>query len=447
MIDRALYSLTVILFICSSLPALSQNEIEDVIVETYYISDANDATDEIGGTLAPGSKTYRVYLDLCEDCSLRAIFGSPEHPLTISSSAPFFNNLDRGRTFGHEINNSALDENTVALDSWLSFGAASNQKFGVLKTDDTDGSIVGGANNDGGSANIAGGLLVNADPEAGIPLTQEDGLIPLNGSAALPPNFQVVGTSPGDVLNAETVAATFNSSDTRLTCSVPGTRGPDATNRILIAQLTTTGDLTFCINVDVQRGDGTVLRFVSGDSLLLEGETPNGRLCYPPACGCTDPSFVEYDPSAGCDDGSCQNAIVFGCLDTLACNYSTSANFNVQELCCYGPSDCNGLDVSIVCPDVSVAEVAEGSSFVLFPNPAIDLLHISAPSNARLLAVTILDALGRVAKEHAVSSGTTSTMALPVADLSTGAYHVVIRTAEGAFVKTFIKLDQSEPAH
>ncbi|MBK8340925.1 MAG: hypothetical protein IPK99_13415 [Flavobacteriales bacterium] len=32
--------------------AMGQNDIENVVVETYYISDANDATDTIGGGLA-----------------------------------------------------------------------------------------------------------------------------------------------------------------------------------------------------------------------------------------------------------------------------------------------------------------------------------------------------------------------------------------------------------
>ena len=41
-----------------------QAQIEKIIVENYYISDANDATDTTGGQLQAGSKTYRIYIDL-----------------------------------------------------------------------------------------------------------------------------------------------------------------------------------------------------------------------------------------------------------------------------------------------------------------------------------------------------------------------------------------------
>lgn len=347
----------------------AQNEIEDVRVETYYISDANDATDEIGGTLAPGSRTYRVFLDLGEGCSLVGLFGDTNHVFTVCSSAPFFNNLDRGRTYGHQINNGALDENTAALDSWISLGAASNQKYGVEKSADTDGSIIGGANNDGGSANIAGGLLVNVDPDAGLPLTSQDGLTPLNGGVVPPNGLYIQGSEPTRALGDSTLLSSFSSEDFIMGCSTPGVSGPTPENVVLIAQLTTTGDLCFELNAIIRRPDGATIRFVANDSILLEGEQGFSLLTYPPVCGCTDPAFLEYDPGAGCDDGSCSTEIIFGCMDTTACNFNAEANFNVTQLCCFGIDDCNGLDVSLVCPDVRVDEHPVVHPFVVAPNP------------------------------------------------------------------------------
>ena len=98
------------LLACASLcvgamQAFAQPDIEDVLVEVYYVSDNNDATDETGGFLAPGSRTYRVFIDLCTGCSMRALYGDSAHPLLIRSTAPFFNNIDRGRTYGHQIAN------------------------------------------------------------------------------------------------------------------------------------------------------------------------------------------------------------------------------------------------------------------------------------------------------------------------------------------------------
>jgi 1,4-alpha-glucan branching enzyme len=42
--------------------------------------------------------------------------------------------------------------------------------------------------------------------------------------------------------------------------------------------------------------------------------------------GCTNPFYVEFDPFANIDNGSCTNLIVLGCTYDVAVNYSASAN-------------------------------------------------------------------------------------------------------------------------
>ena len=214
----------------------------------------------------------------------------------------------------------------------------------------------------------------------GLPLTTHDGLSPAGGSPVVPPNFNATGDSPNAAFRDSTLTDHFLSDSTRIGCSSPGVKGPTAENKVLVAQITTTGDLTFKLNIEIEKPGGQVVRYVSSDSVLLPGETPNGLLSYPPECGCTDPNFLEYDPGAGCDDGSCQTTIVFGCLDTLACNYDPFANFNVVQLCCYGPGNCNGLDISLVCPDVLVAEQSTSVAVIVHPNPVRDQLTIEMGS-------------------------------------------------------------------
>jgi len=432
--DRVLSILPLLAFILAQSPVdvAAQSLLEEVIVETYYITDAFDGTDTIGvpGGIPDSTVTYRVYLDLCDSCALKSIFGDANHELSISSTCVFFNNLDRGKVFGHEVNNSALDENTVALDSWLSMGAASNQKYGILKPEDADGSIVGGANNDGGSLPVPGGLLLNADPGAGLPLTTHDGLVPLNGGTALPPGFSVIGDDPEPVFKDSTLFSSFVSNSFFMNCIAPGVKGPTQENKVLVAQLTTCGELSFALNIELIRPDGSLIRIVADDSLLQTGELANGALNYPPVCGCTDPGFLEFDPNAGCDDGSCQTVIVFGCLDTVACNYDPLANFNVSQLCCYGPDSCNGLDVTIVCPDVSVNEAAIGARTVLFPNPAGDAVTVMpAALGQRSTSLVINDALGRhvLAPTNSIGSGP---LDLHLGTLAPGTYLMVIRMDE-----------------
>ena len=46
----------------------------------------------------------------------------------------------------------------------------------------------------------------------------------------------------------------------------------------------------------------------------------------PPVVGCMDPLYVEFNPLADTDDGSCTDLKVFGCTDSTMYNYDTLAN-------------------------------------------------------------------------------------------------------------------------
>lgn len=388
----------VALSVIAAVRASAQNAIENVVVETYYVSDAVDAVpNEAGGTLAEGSRTYRVYLDLCDSCALVGLYGSGQHPFDITSTALFYNNPDRGRTYGHMVNNGALDENTVALDSWLSLGGASTSRFGVLKEEDPDDASTLLFPNDLG-------MLGNDDALAGIPLTVADGLVQ-DTLGTTPPSFLPTGLVPDSVFGDSTAFAAYVSDSVRISCT-GGMRGHGIGNKVLIAQLTTTGELSFHINVEISQADGTIRRYVPSDTLLAADETPNGLLVYPPACGCTDPDYLEYDPTAGCDDGSCATAIVFGCLDTLACNYDPGANFHLAALCCYGPGNCNGLDPQVVCPGVGVEEPLARLVFEAHPNPVEGILFFTVggdrPAGSR---IELLDGMGRLVLWEPVPAG------------------------------------------
>ena len=283
-----------------------------------------------------------------------------------------------------------------------------------------------GVGNDGGSAAIPEGLLQNTDASAGYPLFERDGLVPLNGGSALPPTFNVQGDDPTHALKDSTLVNEFVSDSIHIGCSTPGTIGPTAENRVLIAQITTAGDLTLEFNVEVEHADGTTARYMARDTLLAPDETANGLLVYPPSCGCTDPNFLEYDPAAGCDDGSCATTIVFGCLDPTACNYDPNANFNVNELCCYGPTDCNGLDVTIVCPDVSVNDPYAMPTITVGPVPTSSTVDIRiSGSGAVRLRSSLSDALGRTVLQvdHGTVNGS-APQVLHMEQLPAGIYHL-----------------------
>src|SRR4051794_24064847 len=84
------------------MPLMLCAQVEKVIVEKYYISDANDATDTTGGYLEPGSITYRIYIDMVRGCKLKKIYGDAGHPIRFTAAAPFFNNAADGKSFGKD---------------------------------------------------------------------------------------------------------------------------------------------------------------------------------------------------------------------------------------------------------------------------------------------------------------------------------------------------------
>jgi hypothetical protein len=290
-----------------------------LIVEPYYVSDANDAADTDGGVSVPaGSRTYRVFVDLKPGYTLQTIGGFPNHPITFSTSTSLFNNDDRGAAWAEDVNDIHLNKNTVAIDSWLSMGAASDAHWGVLKSADPDGSIVGGPNNDGGSTGTP--LLVNEAPEAGIPLTTADGLWN-TGSPA--PGTVFVGEAP-TMFDAGGENSYTN--DNFAWAVLSGVEGPDTTNRILIGQFTTDGVLDLCFNFWVGIPDSLVcdapechdyLEFyaellpsdTAGTAISGDNKFTHPTLCFnsqAPVVDCNGVSGGPAQPGSPCDDGNAE---------------------------------------------------------------------------------------------------------------------------------------------
>ncbi len=243
-----------IITLCAFIPALVLAQVtppdpsgfEGLIVETYYVADAQDAADLDGGGVLPvGSTVYRVYADLKPGYRVLTVGGFPGHAFTISTSTEFFNNDDRGEAWGRSIPAQHLNKNTVAIDSWLTLGSASTQHWGVVKAVDPDGSIVGGSNNDNE-------LLVNVTPAMGAPLTESDGLW---STGEAPPTLVSVGDAP----NCFDAGGDASYSNDDFAWAILGEYAvPDPANRVLLGQFTTDGLLQFCMNLSIKIPDSLV---------------------------------------------------------------------------------------------------------------------------------------------------------------------------------------------
>jgi hypothetical protein len=428
-------------------------QIEKVIVETYYVSDTLDVTDTIDGAtraLPVGSKTYRVYIDLKRGYKLAKIFGDANHALKIKSTANFFNNIDRpSEYYGYLIKKNYFTGNpTLALDSWLTLGLATTVNNGILKTQDTNGTIR--TNNWKGTAGISGGILRNNDPAIGIPLTSKDGLLP--NVTTYTNGFNDHGFTNGlgsasgrdtTVFGDTIVGSQFISHDAYLYQS-SGVMGAFAdSNQVLVAQLTTTGTLSFELNVLILDSNGNNPTYYVAKGSSADNYAINPFLSYPPPCGCRDDRYLEFNPNAACDAvNACQTLKVFGCTDSMACNYNPNANVFLPDFCCY-PGYCNDRNIALVCPDLSPYKLKQKNiSEDVYPNPVQNNLTLQLIYSADFAAVTytIYDTYGRVIKEQDLGTiHGNSLLQTDVSDLPNGLYLFRVSVAGNSSIKKFIK--------
>ena len=269
----------------------SQKGLDSIIVEKYYVATAADsiASDiSTEGLLRVGSVTYRVYADLAAGYEFQAMYGelipgdvnnTPLHTLSITTSTSFFNNQDRGSKSPNSIPKTSLNDNSVALDSYFSVGAAGSGLFGVLKSEDN------GAQNFIHPHSDGVGVLSNT-VGVSIPLTAQDGIITYttivggNTTTVTPQAVTFVGLNGEEsVFDAISEAGSSFQVSNASIASLDGSVGPTATNRVLIGQFTTNGTFHFELNIQVGLvSGGDVQKWVSSNP--EPGEFTHASLTY-----------------------------------------------------------------------------------------------------------------------------------------------------------------------
>ena len=251
MIKALLLSLLSLLF--SSITSYAQQGLEKVIVEKYYISNAYDtSSNNYAGNLPVGSTTYRIYADLLPGYKFLAAYGSPEHTLKIATTTNFFNNTDHGAIIPNVIPYRTLRKNTVMLDSWLSVGAAGEDCYGILKTDDDTLETIKHEKK----------FLANTKKPMGISLVEKDGIV-RHENVPRPFFFHI--DSAVKIFDGNHPGGLFEIKNGAWAC-LGGSKGADSltNNRVLIAQVTTDGELSFDLNIQVATPiKGVSQRFVA----------------------------------------------------------------------------------------------------------------------------------------------------------------------------------------
>ena len=126
--------LLAILLIPSFASTGSSQAIDEILVETYHVIPGENGE--------PDLTTYRIFVDLAPDHQLQVVYGEEHHALEITTTTEFFNDPENGTKYGDKVNMDRLNTFPLAIDSWLTMGAASDHHVGVPKDLDTDGSIL-----------------------------------------------------------------------------------------------------------------------------------------------------------------------------------------------------------------------------------------------------------------------------------------------------------------
>lgn len=353
---------------CSVLAALLMGvsagaQLTNVVVEeTATFPDGYD----FGGTdnIEPGSITYRIYAELADpEDFVSGVFATPGCSDIYIATSTYFYNVFFAAEIASGINPAIpLMFPQASYDSWLTIGADDSAYPGTV-----DSSFVN----------------------------------PLS----ITPSF-------GQDYNDPYPGESFFASDCIWFAPDGEPNGyPDENNRVLLAQLTTTGTLSFKLNLRVyDDGDpNNVIDYVStpniGCASPNEVDGTDLGLIYggPPACG--DPNACNYDPDALPEDINndfCDFSTCPGCTDPLACNYHPDYPEDdgscILGSCNYAPELAYPLGVGSICmpDDITIPSETDNPptaspeywyTFVSSGNP----MFICGISNEADIALTVMD--------------------------------------------------------
>jgi hypothetical protein len=246
---------SIIILALSAVGAFAQGHLEGIVVERVPVTAAATAADP---ALASGNVAYRVYADLAAGWELQAIYALATHESKIATTTEFYNNgTIGGAAYGRSMGNPLFNNAAGRFDSYITIGAVTGTRVGVLQVEDTDGTVDG---------------FLNAATEA---LSSPDASYEVWADVNVPGTF-----------------STF----TGIVSQNNGEEGRTSTNRVLLGQFTTDGNFSFELNLQIRLvGTSTVERFVA--KTPGTGETLFAGLTY--ASGAVPTVSISAPANAG----------------------------------------------------------------------------------------------------------------------------------------------------
>jgi hypothetical protein len=262
--------LSIFILLAQSVFAWAQPGLQSIYVETYYVTSEDDRKDTLrSGPLEKGSVVYRIYADLEPGYRFQAAYGSPEHPLEITSDRMFFNHNHSGNTQPEFLPERDLAKNITLIDSWLSSGAATENHLGIPRKHDM---ILQDSYLRFESGFLANTVQTEPDITSPLkmPLSQCDGL---ERTDKMPVTTFYMLDSLKKVLHSVTKGNRIYIDNGAWACMGKGSVGADSTsgNHVLLAQLTTAGAVNYKLNIMIGTPEGKSIRYVHSNP--IDGET------------------------------------------------------------------------------------------------------------------------------------------------------------------------------
>ncbi|MGB0422849.1 MAG: hypothetical protein ACPGED_00940, partial [Flavobacteriales bacterium] len=286
------------LFLAMALPMMSICQLNQIVLEEYLPEGFAEYQPD-------GTTTYRLYAELNDpNDALIAVWGSSCSTLSINTTTNFYNEPNFGVVLASEAETDMLESHPeVRFDSWLTIGYDLSQSNGDQ-------------------------FVSQAMQSPNDPLT--DPLMQAAGS-----NIHI---DEGSWFSNQNWA---------------GSKGVGENNRVLLGQFTTSGLISYQLNVRVKDG-GSPSQFIN---YLWNGNTgciDNGELelfhtdlgLSGQLSACGNPEACNYDSSLSIDeidDNSCEFLSCSGCIDPESCDFNELATID-DGSCGTNCSGCTSQD-------------------------------------------------------------------------------------------------------
>jgi Bacterial Ig domain/Secretion system C-terminal sorting domain len=380
MILQRISLLTLFLLALNSYCTYGQG-LENIIVERYYQTNEADAANALDQgaitNLEVGTIAYRIYVDMAPDYKFSNLYGNANHPLSVSTTTNFFNDPNYGVSVNPgTISANNIKKHTAMIDSWFTTGGFGGSKVGVLESEDFDGTV---GNNQGILANDPGGCF-------GLPLTGLNGLdggVPFDAATYVVPNTLGLGAALDPFEQTEGNSILINNGTI---AALGGVVGPTASNRVLIGQFTTSGDLSFALNIQlVHIPSGSAENYVSSNpsgaefthpSLTYSPNTsPNVQITFP-INNSTLTIGDSYTLTANADDNVNVSQVEFW-IDGNLIGTSTTQPFGISYTATSGSHE-----MYVIATDNECASTTSSVTTFNVTNNLAPTISISAPTVA-----------------------------------------------------------------